>query len=323
VLITVISGDQNILLAYDTLPTIPQTPVSAFNTFGEAHSSMNVYLHDFILFLASLDPGLPHDLPRLQTIIEQHTVLAKHHTAWCKAFDDLLKRGPTATESDIAKLQVWRTLIDVMLELNVARGGMTWDGKTDMFRKLVNFAEIVVEKQPRGQVMSSGTRMTTTTTTQVSRPHISRLNSKDQHQDPMDCDDTALSPSQVDYCQTVSSSKPVFSLDIGIVTPLYVVVSRCRDPAIRRRGLQLLASCNRREGIWDSTLAARVAERIIAIEENGATSHPVLYASQIPEHARIRDLHTKFGVDHQGLIRYTKNVACCGPENEWEELLEW
>jgi len=139
----------------------------------------------------------------------------------------------------------------------------------------------------------------------------------------MDCNDTALSLSQVDYCQTVSSWKPVFSLDIGIVTPLYVVVSRCRDPAIRRRGLQLLASCNRREGIWDSTLTARVAERIIAIEENGAMSHPVLYASQIPEHARIRDLHTKFGVDRQGLIRYTKNVACGGPDDKWEELLEW
>jgi hypothetical protein len=321
VLITVISGDQDILLAYDTLPTIAQTPVSAFNNFEEAHSSMNVYVYEFILFLASLDPGLPRDLPQLQAIIEQHTVLTKRHTAWGKAFDDLLERGPTATESDIAKLQVWRTLIDIMLELDFARGGMAFDGKIDMFRKLVNFAEIVVEKQPRGRVVSSGTR--TTTTTQVSGPHKSRLNSKDQHQDPMHCDDTALSLSQVDYCQTVSSCKPVFSLDIGIVTPLYVVVSRCRDPAIRRRGLQLLASCNRREGIWDSTLAARVAERLITIEENGAMSYPVLYASQVPEHARIRDLHTRFGVDRQGLIRYTKNVACGSPDDKWEELLEW
>jgi len=64
--------------------------VSAFNSFEEAHNSMNVYLHEFILFLASLDPDLPRDLPRLQA--------------------------------------------------------MAWDGKIDMFRKLVNFAEIVVEK---------------------------------------------------------------------------------------------------------------------------------------------------------------------------------
>jgi len=320
VLITVISGDQDISLAYDTVPTIPQTPVSAFNSFEEAHSSMNAYLHEFILFLASLDPDLPRDLPRLQVIIAQQTLLTKRHIAWGKAFDDLLERGPTATESDIAKLQVWRTLIDIMLELNFARGEMAWDGKIDMFRQLVNFAEIVVENQSRGRVVSSGTR---TTTTQVSGPYMSRLNSKDQHQDPVDCGDTALSLSQVDYCQTVSSWKPVFSLDIGIVTPLYVVVSRCRDPAIRRRGLQLLASCNRREGIWDSTLTARVAERIIAIEENGAISHPVLYASQIPEHARIKELHTKFGVDRQGLIRYTKSVACGGPDDKWEDFLEW
>jgi hypothetical protein len=320
VLITVISGDQDILLAYDTLPTIPQMPVSAFNSFEEAHSSMNAYVHEFILFLASLDLGLPRDLPQLQVIIEQHTVLRKRHTAWGKAFDDLLEREPTATESDVAKLQVWRTLIDIMLELNFARGGMAWDGKIDMFCRLVNFAEIVVENQPRRRVVSSGTR---TTTTRVSGPHMSRLNSKDQHPDPMDCDDTAPSRSQVDYYQTVSSWKPVFSLDIGIATPLYVVVTRCRNPAIRRRALQLLASCNRREGIWDSTLAARVAERMVAIEENGAMSQPVLYASQIPEQARIRDLNTKFGVDRQGVIRYTKNVACGGPDDKWEELLEW
>lgn len=194
---------------------------------------------------------------------------------------------------------------------------MAWDTKTEMFREVVRFAEIVVNDQPRGYHSdSSRTKMAST---QVSGPRLP----SNQHDDPMHWDDATVSQSEVVYCQTVSSWKPVFSIDLGIITPLYIVVSRCRDPAIRRRGLQLLASCNRREGIWDSTLTARVAERIIAIEEEGAISHPVLYASQIPEHARIRDLGTKFGIDRQGLIRYTKSVDCVGPDDKYEELLEW
>lgn len=194
---------------------------------------------------------------------------------------------------------------------------MAWDRKTDKFRDLVRLAEIVVDEQPRGYHCASNER--NMASTQVSGPDLP----SHHHEDPMEWDETKLLQSEVAYCQSISPLKKIFSIDLGIIAPLYIVVSRCRDPAIRRRGLQLLASCNRREGIWDSTLTARVAERIIAIEEEGATSHPVLYASQIPERARVRDLSTKFGLDRQGLIRYTKSVDSVGPDDKYEELLEW
>jgi hypothetical protein len=201
--------------------------------------------------------------------------------------------------------------------VTAALGEMAWDEKTENFRELVRIAEIVVDDQPRGYPRASSEQ--SMASTQVSGPDLP----SHHHDDPMEWEESKLSLSEVAYCQSISPLKKLFSIDLGIIAPLYILVSRCRDPAIRRRGLQLLASCNRREGIWDSTLTARVAERIIAIEEEGATSHPVLYASQIPEYSRVRDLNTTFGVDRQGLIQYTKSVECVGPDDKYEELLEW
>lgn len=61
--------------------------------------------------------------------------------------------------------------------------------------------------------------------------------------------------------------KPSFSADLGIVPSLFVVATKCRDPLIRRRAVQLLKSSSRREGMWDSELAARIGIWIASIEE--------------------------------------------------------
>lgn len=61
--------------------------------------------------------------------------------------------------------------------------------------------------------------------------------------------------------------KPSFSADLGIVPPLFVVATKCRDPEVRRQAIQLLMSSSRREGMWDSELVARIGLWIMAIEE--------------------------------------------------------
>lgn len=65
--------------------------------------------------------------------------------------------------------------------------------------------------------------------------------------------------------------KPFFSLDNGVIIPLYDVATLCRDPILRRRAIRLLRSAPRREGIFDSQLFAIVAERVIAVEEAATT----------------------------------------------------
>lgn len=83
-----------------------------------------------------------------------------------------------------------------------------------------------------------------------------------------------------DYCQhrpthldifggeyTARHIKPSFSADLGIVPPLFVVATKCRDRLIRQQAIQLLRTSARREGMWDSELCAQIGSWIAMIEE--------------------------------------------------------
>jgi hypothetical protein len=59
-----------------------------------------------------------------------------------------------------------------------------------------------------------------------------------------------------------------FCLDMGVIIPLSTVINHCRDAVIRRKAITLLRSISRQEGIWNSLLIAKSAERIIEIEES-------------------------------------------------------
>ncbi|KAM3513154.1 hypothetical protein MY11210_003179 [Beauveria gryllotalpidicola] len=63
--------------------------------------------------------------------------------------------------------------------------------------------------------------------------------------------------------------KPSFSADLGIVPPLFVVATKCRDPWLRRQAIQLLKSSARREGMWDSELTSNIATWVMQLEEQG------------------------------------------------------
>ncbi|TGJ88562.1 hypothetical protein E0Z10_g244 [Xylaria hypoxylon] len=58
-----------------------------------------------------------------------------------------------------------------------------------------------------------------------------------------------------------------FSLESGYIIPMYAVATNCRDFRIHRRAIAVLRSITRQEGLWNSLLAAKAAERIIEIEE--------------------------------------------------------
>lgn len=89
-----------------------------------------------------------------------------------------------------------------------------------------------------------------------------------------------------------------FSLDMNIVAPLYAVAHRCRDPVVRRKAISLLEASPRQEGMWDSILTARVAGRLMGIEEEGLGI--VTCAADVPGRARISHVAVKF--DFQGRL---------------------
>ncbi|KAG4442728.1 hypothetical protein IFR05_001745 [Cadophora sp. M221] len=74
-----------------------------------------------------------------------------------------------------------------------------------------------------------------------------------------------------------------FSFDTGIVPPLHVTASKCRDPVIRREAIALLFASPRQEGMWDGVLSARIGRWLASCEEDGLPDPPLPSTSASPE----------------------------------------
>jgi hypothetical protein len=64
-------------------------------------------------------------------------------------------------------------------------------------------------------------------------------------------------------------NKIVFNLNMGLIVPLYFVAGKCRMHSVRRKAIELLRVRERQEGVSNSFMAAKVAERLVEIEEEG------------------------------------------------------
>jgi len=73
--------------------------------------------------------------------------------------------------------------------------------------------------------------------------------------------DNTLRPGQIFPNEMIVNS--------GCIPQLYFTATRCTDPFLRRQALHLLASLNRVEGLWNSCFAAKVAEQVIILDEDG------------------------------------------------------
>ena len=103
---------------------------------------------------------------------------------------------------------------------------------------------------------------------------------------------------------------PKFTLSVAYIPPLYLVAIKCRDPVIRREAITVLQTTKGREGLWDARAHAKVARRVVEIEESSTLIYsgakqaymdpgpsmqmivdgePKMLTVQIPEGLRVRD----------------------------------
>jgi hypothetical protein len=93
---------------------------------------------------------------------------------------------------------------------------------------------------------------------------------------------------------TSSAPRPLVSFGLGVLLPLFLIAIRCRDPILRRKAIRLLHH-PRREGIWESSAAARIASECMMIEENEVMRrYPngpgINCAADVPLDCRVRDI---------------------------------
>lgn len=167
---------------------------------------------------------------------------------WTTAFEPILasRTAPSKSSQEktgIAVLKMNQIMGSVLFMMTFADSEMQFDRFLPDFRKIVDLATEVVGDEER-------------------RAAAKRC------PDPRSCRHHSTQPDIFggqDY--NARHIKPSFSADLGVVPPLFVVATKCRDPLTRRQAIQLLRTSSRREGMWDSELAARIGMWITAIEE--------------------------------------------------------
>jgi hypothetical protein len=66
-----------------------------------------------------------------------------------------------------------------------------------------------------------------------------------------------------------------FAAEMGVVSPLFFVTTKCRHPVLRRRALALLESMPQLEGIYKILPTIKVLRKIIEVEEEAMGSRPL------------------------------------------------
>lgn len=169
--------------------------------------------------------------------------------AWSEAYEHILasRTAPSVSSQEkaaIAVLKMTQIMSQILFLMTFSDSEMQFDAFTHQFKAIIDLAlEVVGDEERRAAAKR--------------------------------CPDPRFCQHHLDHWVEMYGGqeyaarhiKPSFSADLGIVPPLFVVATKCRDPVIRRQAIQLLKSSSRREGMWDSELAARIGIWIAEIEE--------------------------------------------------------
>ncbi|KAL1880061.1 hypothetical protein Daus18300_001424 [Diaporthe australafricana] len=151
------------------------------------------------------------------------------------------------------------------------------------------------------------------------RPHSNALLPKMKEMVSL-CEE--IIPSISDGTESVDQ-RTSFCLDIGYIIPLYTVASQCHDIATRRRVIALLRSTPRQEGLWNSLVVAKAAERILEIERGtGKRLEPGAPVASLTTSPRPR---TVLQLDGKGVrLQYVKQGQDTAvPTRVVEEVVTW
>ena len=339
----------------------PTAMPSSFSSLEEASTSL-VALFDAVQHLMYgceqiiQDPN--HTEEDIERIRQEFYGFEAARQVWEQAFGTIsatLKAPDEASSRQRAAatlaLQMTNRCIRIVLNVDFIDPDMDFDDWHETFRLILDEAERYVSLTTFSRPFDPSQPPLTHPSpppTQPSPPHqyasnASTPNAQSTYSHPSPSLQTlrALSP------KPPPIRIPTFTMSQGCVLPLYFIASRCREPGIRHRALSLLYTCNRREGLWDSLLAAQIADKIITVEEQNAVhdmstedlarvSPSGSGAALIRSEHRIRAVDMDFGSEADGVAKYSftyprrdntgKLMTGNGKWNEeveFEELMRW
>lgn len=280
-------------------PTSPQSPTSpsdtssdptdfpipaAFASTQEARTALDSLCERIMRFnelLSSYHRGPNNILPR--SVMCHGQGFGVQIKQWDAAFAPLLasrrNRGVSNTErAGINVLKMLQLMSGILYQMAFSTSEMEFDNFKPQFQEIVDLAsEVVLDEELVLAQAKCGTQAR-----DVCR-HRPQSGQPGYHFPGL-----AGHPPGEDYAHTKAS----FALDLGVVPPLFVVSTKCRDRKLRREAIRLLLSSPRREGMWDSILSGRVGQWIMAIEEAGMPAwdgggHTAMGEDVVPAETRV------------------------------------
>jgi hypothetical protein len=183
---------------------------------------------------------------------------------WGAAFEPLLQgrrnRGVSNTErAGIDVLKMIHLMTTILFMMGFSTSEMDFDNFTSQFREIVELAkEVVVDEELSLAAARCGDLNNC-------RHRQRQMGAMQNHFPGL----ASHAPMGYKPEESYLHIKASFALDLGIVPPLFVVATKCRDRKLRREAIRLLMSSPRREGMWDSILCGKVAQWIMEVEEEG------------------------------------------------------
>ncbi|KAK8136896.1 hypothetical protein PG984_004836 [Apiospora sp. TS-2023a] len=229
-----------------------QTPIpERFESLLESRLAWDALLEKIFRFTETMFQFTTTTSPMgiLPTSLKQYGMIFRNEIeAWSKAFDGILvsRNAPGKSSQEkaaIAVLKMFQIMGQVLFLMTFSDSELQFDAFLPQFQGIVDLASEVVGDEER---RAAARRCPDQRWCQHAAGHTDIFGGHEF---------------------TAPHIKPSFSADLGIVPPLFVVATKCRDPFVRRKAIQLLRSSSRREGMWDSELTARIGMWIAAIEE--------------------------------------------------------
>lgn len=230
-------GQSTIILSGDAEAIASFCMPSIFRDLGDA----KMFLHELVSFTVAFictarKPMHPHTCWHdLTSSLRKH--LMAQYTIWSTGMDDLARTSDT-----------WNADDEIQVELLLVQHTATlvW---------LLRFAER--DEVSCDSYMSHYVSI-------VQRSHNLSLRLQDK---------ASLPTSDISSTMVSTGKLARFNLHMTFIPPLYLVAAKCRDPITRREAIAILERHGGLEGFWNARVLARIAKRIIEIEEGGALMH--------------------------------------------------
>jgi hypothetical protein len=259
------------------------TRPTSFSTIHEARSGLELVLNQLTVFF--LDMELDDNFYDLAVAnAEKHLLFSPWLIAWEKAFSDFLEREQASFSPADRKaamiLKAHELVAEILSDVDLSLGELGWDAFTKKFEAIVDLAAAVLEDSKHSDTSTIEARWKTNGV-------------------------------------FISAPTATLSFSLGIVDPLYEVCSRCRDPTLRRRALELLARHPRQECVWSSWSAWKIGKYLMRMEEDGSGSQPK-HSEDIPSDSRVSAAWLDFSdtsteESRKGKIAYKKALPRATP----------